>query len=234
MRWQGSVQAPVDGRITFAVSAAAGDNVRFAVALPDTHQPAGRMWQDVVVGSSAGQELTGSVELVRGETYAVLMEWQHATGPAALRLTWEYAGAGRTPIPVEALFPREPLSISYLGRAWLPVRLANGEPARTALTTTGPRLRYPWRKATRRAQWVGVCWQRANYRETAIWRCAWWACPVPKARGRRACCCAKARRTAHAWSVSAIPAGRFVCRVGPTQETRFRPWQHARPRCRSG
>ena len=141
VRWQGSVQAPVSGPVTFGIAAAAGDAVRFAVAIPEVTQPAGRRWLDVVSGTSRGVALTGSVDLVRGEIYAVQVEWQHAAGTAAFQLEWEYAGSAGSAVPAAALFPREPLSVSYLGRAWLPLHPGRVEPADAALTTQGPRLR---------------------------------------------------------------------------------------------
>jgi len=141
VRWQGTVQAPVDGHIIFGITATGGDDVRLLLALPDVSQPAGRLWKEVVAGRSAGQELAGAVDLVRGETYAILLEVRHHHGPSGVHLNWTRSGAAKALVPANVMFPREPLSVCYMSRAWLPVNIGGDQPMATVLTTVGPRLR---------------------------------------------------------------------------------------------
>jgi hypothetical protein len=53
-----------------------------------------------------GQLVAGKVGLEAGRDYAVVVEYEHLTGSASLRVWWESASQGRLPIPQATSLPR--------------------------------------------------------------------------------------------------------------------------------
>ncbi|MBZ4417792.1 PA14 domain-containing protein [Myxococcus sp. RHSTA-1-4] len=94
VRWTGSVTAPVTGLYTFTTSTddgvrlwVGGQNVINNWTLQDDYDPLS----------------SGTVSLVAGQTYALVMEYFEGPGGALARLLWEYPGQARQVVPASAL-----------------------------------------------------------------------------------------------------------------------------------
>ncbi|MGI9241325.1 MAG: PA14 domain-containing protein [Verrucomicrobiales bacterium] len=94
VRWEGEVEAPVSGKITFEVESDDGS----------------RLWIDgkKLIDHWQAQSATthsGTIELEAGQRYPIKLEYYDAWSSALARLRWRAEGLPRALIPAEKLFP---------------------------------------------------------------------------------------------------------------------------------
>lgn len=92
--WQGTVQAPVTGSITF--STYTDDGVRLWVD--------GQLLIDDWRDKSPNRVTAPSISLTAGQHYAIRMEYYENGGGAVAQLEWQYSGQSRQTIPNQYLF----------------------------------------------------------------------------------------------------------------------------------
>jgi hypothetical protein len=94
VRWIGEVEAPASGLFTFHVRS--DDGARLWV---DGH----RVVDDW--GPHGEHVARGTVQLVAGQRYPLLLEYRDVSGAAVIRLLWSGPGTRRAVVPAERLFP---------------------------------------------------------------------------------------------------------------------------------
>ncbi len=132
VRWTGQVRAPASGTFTFY--AAANDGVRLTVA----GQQLVNVWVD-----QGETEYSGTLQLVEGQLYPVVMEMYENTGGAAARLRWAGPGVAKQIIPQGFLYPdNAPIIITH------PVGLSReaGTSATFSVFASGLGNTYQWRR----------------------------------------------------------------------------------------
>ncbi len=132
VRWSGQVRAPATGTFTFY--AAADDGLRLAV----DGQPLVSAWWD-----QGETEYSGTINLVAGQLYPIVMEMYENWGGAAARLRWSGPGIAKQIIPQAALYPDSaPIIITQ------PAGLARelGAAASFGVVASGTGNSFQWRK----------------------------------------------------------------------------------------
>lgn len=132
VRWSGQVRAPATGTFTFF--AAADDGVRLTVA----GQQLVNAWVD-----QGETEYSGTLQLVAGQLYPIVMEMYENWGGAAARLRWSGPGVAKQIIPQEFLYPDSaPIIITH------PAGLTRevGASAGFSVLASGIGNTYQWRK----------------------------------------------------------------------------------------
>ena len=132
VRWTGQVRAPATGSFTFF--AAADDGVRLTV----NGQQLVNAWVD-----QGETEYSGTLPLVAGQLYPVVMEMYENWGGAAARLRWSGPGVAKEIIPQSFLYPDSaPIIVTH------PVGLSRelGASATFSVFASGLGNTYQWRK----------------------------------------------------------------------------------------
>lgn len=132
VRWSGQVRAPATGLFTFY--AAANDGVRLTVG----GQQLVNVWQE-----QSETEYSGTLQLVQGQLYPVVMEMFDNFGPGVARLRWSGPGVTKQIIPQTYLYPdNAPIIITQ------PVALTRevGSSATFSVLASGLGNTYQWRK----------------------------------------------------------------------------------------
>lgn len=94
IRWQGEVEAPVDGSYIFAT--VSDDGVRLFLD--------GNLIIDNFTDHGATTNTSTPQTLVAGQRYSVVMEYYERGGQSVASLQWQGPGISRQPIPTEQLF----------------------------------------------------------------------------------------------------------------------------------
>ena len=114
VRWEGEVEAPISGEITFEVES--DDGSRLWVD--------GKKWIDHWEAQSATTH-SGKIHLEAGRRYQIRLEYYDGWSSAVARLRWKGEGLGREIIPANRLFPL-PLNSPDPDRYFHEVKLKSG------------------------------------------------------------------------------------------------------------
>jgi hypothetical protein len=95
VRWSGQVEAPLTTNYTFHVTA--DDGARLWVS--------DRLLCGRTIAGTGATEQRGTLALVAGQRYNLVLEFIEQTGPASVRLEWSAPGQPREVIPATRLFP---------------------------------------------------------------------------------------------------------------------------------
>ena len=123
-RLQGFIESPYTGHVTFEMQVASGGMLRIA-------------GQDVINQWDRPGTATGSVEMVQGQKYPVVLSYQHSGGEAFLKLRWRWPGqAGQVISEAFLSHSQEDLQVAESetgnndvppGRHWIGFRVVQGE-----------------------------------------------------------------------------------------------------------
>ena len=138
VRWNGKLQAQYAETYTFTTTSGADDGVRLTVYTTDLTVPGGRKANTLIDtwANHTAAEQNGTLAVVAGETYDVVVEYANNTGSANLALCWSSPSTSKALIPSSQLYPTQSLAVSSIGGNWLDADI--GTPAMVgALTSQG-------------------------------------------------------------------------------------------------
>lgn len=129
VRWNGKFQAQYSETYTFYTTSAADDGVRLTVTTTDLTVTGGRKANTLVDtwANHTAAEQNGTLAVVAGETYDMVVEYSNSTGSANLALRWSSPTTTKALIPNAQLYPTQSLAVSSIGGSWLDTDL--GTPA---------------------------------------------------------------------------------------------------------
>jgi len=136
VRWNGKLQAQFSEAYTFWATTAPDDGLRLTVSTADLTAAGGRQAHVLIDTWSAhtATEQSGTLPLVAGETYDVLVEYTNASGGASVALQWSSPSTPKATVPTGQLYPTQSLAVSSIGGNWLTTDVGEATPA-GALTT---------------------------------------------------------------------------------------------------
>lgn len=119
VRWEGQLQAPANGRYTFAI--ASNDGVRLWVN--------GKKIIDTWDAPGPNAKNTGTANLAAGQFTSIKLEYYDQEGEATIRLQWMPPGQASQIIPTANLFPTDELLTPAVADAPAPAPATKAEPA---------------------------------------------------------------------------------------------------------
>ena len=121
VRWNGKVQAQYSETYTFYADTAADDGVRVTISTSDLTAVGGLKANRLIDTWSChtAVEQSGSLALIAGETYNIVVEYYNNSGNASLALSWKSPSTPKATVPAAQLYPTQSLAVNSISGTWL-------------------------------------------------------------------------------------------------------------------